>query len=86
VIDRAGGYDLTETHAGLAAILNDLHKGRDTGAVWSGVIDASAVLMSTLSLTGLNLIFYLHKRRLPGLLLLGSGCLIACLVYAVWVP
>jgi uncharacterized protein len=86
VIDRAGRYELTETHAGLAAILNDLHKGRDTGAVWSGIIDASAVLMSALSLTGLILIFYLHKRRLPGMLLLGAGCLMACLVYAVWVP
>jgi uncharacterized protein len=86
VIDRAGSYDLTETHAGLAAILNDLHKGRDTGAVWSGIIDASAILMSTLSLTGLILILYLHKRRLAGLVLLGAGCLIACLVYAVWVP
>jgi hypothetical protein len=86
VIDRAGRYELTETNAGLAAILNDLHKGRDTGAVWSGIIDASAVLMSALSLTGLILIFYLHKRRLPGMLLLGAGCLMACLVYAVWVP
>lgn len=85
VIDRAGRYDITQTHAGLAAILNDLHKGRDTGKVWSGFIDASAVLMIAVSLTGLILIFYLHKRRVAGMLLLGAGCLIAYLVYAIWV-
>jgi hypothetical protein len=87
VIDRAAGrYDVTETHAGLVAILNDLHKGRDTGRIWSNVIDVTAVLMTAVSLTGLILIFYLHKRRLPGLLLLAGGCLLAYLVYTIWVP
>jgi hypothetical protein len=87
VIDRAAGrYDITETHSGLVAILNDLHKGRDTGRIWSKMIDVSAVLMTAVSLTGLILIFYLHKRRLPGLLLLAAGCLLAYLVYAIWVP
>ena len=86
-IERATGrYDIVETRAGLAAILNDLHKGRDTGGVWSKFIDASAVLMTLVSLTGLILILYLHKRRLPGLLLLAAGCLLGYLVYAVWVP
>jgi hypothetical protein len=87
VIDRADGrYDITVTHAGLAAILNDLHKGRDTGGVWSRLIDVSAVLMTAVSLSGLVLIFYLHKRRLPGLLLLAAGCLLVYLVYVTWVP
>ena len=87
VIDRTtGSYDITETHAGLVAILNDLHKGRDTGRIWSKIIDVSAFLMTAVSLTGLILILYLHKRRLPGLLLLAAGCLLGYLVYAVWVP
>jgi hypothetical protein len=87
VIDRAAGrYDITETHAGFVAILNDLHKGRDTGKTWSRIIDLSAVLMTAVSLTGLILIFYLQKRRLPGLLLLAAGCLLSYLVYAIWVP
>jgi hypothetical protein len=87
VIDRAAGrYDITETHAGLIAILNDLHKGRDTGKVWSKVIDISAILMTAVSLSGLILIFYLHKRRVPGLLLLAAGCLLAYLVSVIWVP
>ena len=42
-IDRATGkYDLTETRQGLASVLNDLHKGRDTGTVWAAIITPSS--------------------------------------------
>ena len=35
-IDRdTNKYDLTETRNGFIAVINDLHKGRDTGASWS---------------------------------------------------
>jgi hypothetical protein len=86
-IDRAAGsYDITETHAGLVAIFNDLHKGRDTGKTWAKVIDICALLMGAVSLTGLILLLYLHKRRIPGLLLLAGGGLLAYLIYALWVP
>ena len=35
-IDRESGhYRLTETYHGFIAVINDLHKGRDTGPVWS---------------------------------------------------
>ena len=37
---------------GFFAVLNDLHKGRDTGSAWARVIDLSAVLMTLVSLTG----------------------------------
>jgi len=53
---------------------------------WSNVIDVTAVLMTAVALTGLILIFYLHKRRVPGLLLLAAGCLLAYLVSVIWVP
>ena len=37
-IDRESGhYRLTETYHGFIAVINDLHKGRDTGPVWSVV-------------------------------------------------
>jgi len=39
-LDRATGtYDSTETRMGFVALMNDLHKGRDSGRVWSWVID-----------------------------------------------
>jgi uncharacterized protein len=87
VIERSSGqYRLTVTRMGLAAVLNDLHKGRDAGHVWAHLIDLSAVLMALVSLTGLVLIFFLYKRRLSGLLVLGSGVAICILVYRFCVP
>jgi len=84
-IDRAtGNYDLTVSPFSLVAVLNDLHKGRDTGRKWSAVIDFSAVLMTLVSLTGLTLIFFLNKRRFSGLVLVAVGALLCCLVYFFW--
>ena len=80
-IDRAtGNYDLSVSPFSLVAVLNDLHKGRDTGKKWSAVIDFSAVLMTLVSLTGLTLIFFLNKRRFSGLVLVAVGALLSCLV------
>lgn len=87
LIDRAtGSYEVTETRVGWVAILNDLHKGRDTGKAWSRLIDLSAVLMTLVSITGLALIFFLHKKRVTGLLALGAGAVLCYLAYVVWVP
>ena len=86
-IDRANGkYELTENRMGLVAILNDLHKGRDSGKPWGVVIDVSAILLTLVSLTGLILIFFLFKRRTSGLLVLAAGALLCFLAYAIWVP
>src|SRR5215475_964266 len=83
---ETGEYELTETRSGLIAAINDLHKGRDTGRVWSWLIDASAVLMTVISLTGLILIWFLKRRRLSGLVLAGV-CGVACyLIYLFLVP
>jgi hypothetical protein len=87
LIDRVTGkYELTENRMGLVAILNDLHKGRDTGKPWGLVIDISAILLTLASLTGLILIFFLFKRRTSGLLVLAGGALLCYLAYAIWVP
>ena len=86
-VDRkTGKYDLTETRLGLVAVANDLHKGRDTGAIWKAVIDVSAGLLTFISLTGLVLIYFIHKHRLAGIILLAAGAAAAALLYAVWVP
>ena len=85
-IDRkTGEYDLTVSRFGFVAVLNDLHKGRDTGSKWSTIIDFSAVLMTLVSLTGLTLIFFLNKRRLFGLVIAITGALLCYLAYAMWV-
>jgi len=85
-IDRATGkYDLTVSPFSLVAVLNDLHKGRDTGKKWSALIDFSAVLMTLVSLTGLTLIFFLNKRRFSGLVLVAVGALLCFLFYSIWI-
>ena len=83
---RTGRYELTETRMGLFAVLNDLHKGRDAGNAWAVIIDISAVLMTFVSLTGLLLIFFLHKRRLSGLLAALAGAGLCYLAYVAFVP
>ena len=86
-IDRTNGsYEITETRQGLVAVLNDLHKGRDTGTAWAWIIDVSAGLMTLVSITGFVLIFYLQKRRVSGLLAVGIGAVLCWVVYVIWVP
>ena len=86
-IDRANGkYDLNEVRSGLVAVMNDLHKGRDTGKVWSAAIDASAILLVLVSLTGLILIWFIYKRRTSGLVLAAVATLACWLLYRLFVP
>ena len=67
-------------------MVNDLHKGRDTGAVWSLVIDLSAGLMTFISLTGLVLLFYLKLRRVPGVVVALVGTVVLIVIFRFWVP
>jgi Putative PepSY_TM-like len=78
-------YNLSVSPFRFVTLLNDLHKGRDTEAKWSAVIDFSAILMSLVSLPGLTLIFFLNKRRGSGLILVAVGALLGRLVYSLWV-
>jgi hypothetical protein len=85
-IDRStGNYDLTISPFSLVVVLNDLHKGRDTGKKWSAVIDFSAILMTLVSVTGLTLIFFLNKRRFSGLVMVVVGALLCYIVYFLWI-
>jgi hypothetical protein len=83
---RTGSYELTESRLGLVAIANDLHKGRDTGGVWKVLIDVSAALLTFISLSGLMLLYFIHKHRLAGVILLIAGAAASAALYWVWVP
>jgi hypothetical protein len=80
-----GRYRVTEERQGVVAVLNDLHKGRDTGPVWSAVVDLSAGLTASAALTGLFLLFYVRRRRAPGLLtaMVGTALLAAAFLLGV---
>jgi len=86
-VDRSTGiYELSETTTGWVGVLNDLHKGRDSGKNWALLIDISAIFMILVSLTGLIMLFYLKKKRIPGLLVLIVGGILLYLIYLVAVP
>lgn len=85
-VDRASGdYELTTTSAGFIGVINDLHKGRDTGAAWSLFIDVSGILLALVSLTGIVLLLFLKRRRLSGLLIAALGLLLTWLIYTIWI-
>lgn len=87
IVDRrTGKYEVTESRLGLVAVLNDLHKGRDTGNTWKWVIDVSALLLTFISLTGLVLLYFIHKHRVAGIVLLLAGGALTGLMYWAWVP
>jgi hypothetical protein len=86
-IDRdTGKYDLTETRNGFVAVINDLHKGRDSGKAWSIFIDVSAILLTLVSASGLLLVWFIHKRRVTGFLLAIAGAVVSVLLYRLFVP
>jgi hypothetical protein len=86
-IDRAShNYDVTAVSSGFVAVMNDLHKGRDSGKAWAWLIDASAVLLVLVSLTGLILIWFVYKRRLAGLILAALGAILVIGIYRCMVP
>lgn len=81
-----GSMKMTELRLGVFAVLNDLHKGRDSGKGWGWLIDISAVFLTLVSLTGLLMLLFLKKRRLSGLIITVVGGIICYLVYLFFVP
>ena len=80
-----GTYELRSTSAGFVGLLNELHRGRDAGPVWSIVLDVAAVSLLLVSLTGIVLLLYLKKKRFSGLLVAALGLLLAYIVYKIFI-
>jgi len=83
---RSGKYEFSESRLGAVAVLNDLHKGRDTGGAWKLLIDVSAGLLTFISLSGLVLLYFIHKHRVAGVVLLLAGGALTALIVWAWVP
>ncbi len=71
---KTGVFRMTVLGEGPVGVLNDLHRGHDSGAAWARVIDLCAVFLITISLTGIALLFYLKKMRLSGFATVAAGC------------
>jgi hypothetical protein len=86
-IDKAESTAHVESeNRGFLGKLADLHKGADTGTVWSWTIDVAAILLVVSSLTGMITLVALRARRRTGFAVCLLGVLSVLLIYVVWVP
>jgi hypothetical protein len=86
-INRVDGSGQVERESrGFFGKLDDLHKGLDTGNVWSWTIDVAAILLVVSSLTGMVTLLALRARRRTGFIVCGLGVLTILIIYGLWVP
>lgn len=86
VVDRATGEtQVTTEDRGKIGILTDLHKGASAGRIWSLVIDAAAILLILVSLTGLVLLLSLPRRRWLSISVTIIGAAAVIVIYAFFV-
>ncbi len=83
---KDGKFELSELKMGIGAVVNDLHKGRDSGKAWGWLIDASAIFLVLVSLSGLVMLLFLKKRKVSGLLIALLGGVFCWLMYYLLVP
>ncbi|MGF1923125.1 MAG: PepSY-associated TM helix domain-containing protein [Bacteroidia bacterium] len=81
-----GSYEVSEVKMGIMAVMNDLHKGRDSGTGWSWIIDISAVFLILVSLSGLILLCFIKKKRVAGFITGAVGLALCYLIYIIFVP
>jgi uncharacterized protein len=86
-INRAAGTAEVEKESrGFLGRLGDLHKGFDSGTVWSWTIDVAALLIVISSLTGIVTLIALRARRRVGFTVGALGVLTVVAIYLMWVP
>ncbi len=83
---ETGSYEVSEVKMGIMAVMNDLHKGRDSGKGWSWIIDISAVFLILVSLSGLILLCFIKKKRIAGFITGVIGLALCYLIYVIFVP
>ncbi|MCP3993410.1 MAG: peptidase [Actinomycetia bacterium] len=79
----SASFDLTVEQQGFVAVMNDLHKGRDTGSAWGWVIDISAGFLVAISATGLTMQFLIRKRRRSALISAVAGAMVSLIL--IWI-
>lgn len=80
-IDTASGaVEFETTDRGTISLLNDLHKGRNTGPAWALFLDVFAVACLVFCLSGLFLLHFHARQRAMTWPLVGLGLLIPLLI------
>ncbi|MDC8015765.1 PepSY-associated TM helix domain-containing protein [Tahibacter soli] len=85
-VDFADGkVEYEKTDRGWVSWLNDLHKGRNTGPVWTWFIDVFAVACFVFAVTGLLLLQFHAQRRPSTWPLVGLGLLVPVLLALLFI-
>lgn len=80
-----GAIEYERTDRGLISYLNDLHKGRNTGVMWSWFIDLFAMACLVFSITGLLLLKLHAAQRGMTWPLVGLGLLLPLLLALLFI-
>ena len=83
---ESGLLILEEQDDGTVALINDLHKGRHSGAAWAALIDLVALVCIFFSVTGIILLMVHASKRSFTWPLVGLGTVIPILIYWIFVP
>lgn len=67
IVRKDGSFKVTELKMGVGALLNDLHKGSNTGKGGNWFIDVSAVFLALVSLSGLMMLLLGRTKKISGL-------------------
>lgn len=81
----SGDIEYERTDRGWIAYLNDLHKGRNTGGVWSWFLDIFAVACLIFSLTGLVLLKMHAGNRAATWPMVGLGLVLPAVLALIFI-
>ena len=84
-VDRNdGAYTVTITSSDWLGVLNDLHRGHDATRSWRLLMDATAIFLCGVSLSGILLVVVFYRRRAAVMVLLLCGVAIAVGILSEW--
>lgn len=82
----SGEIEIETQQGNFISLINDLHKGRNTGKYWQWLIDVSAVVILLFSFTGVFILFQNAKHRKNASTILIAGITTPVILYFLFVP
>ena len=82
VMTDTGEMEITQKPASTVSMLNDLHRGKNSGLAWSWLIDISAIIVIALSLVGYILFLSIKTRLVTHLVLTAAS--LALIILLIW--
>ena len=77
-----GEVEVTQKPATTVSLINDLHRGKNSGTAWSWLIDISAIVIMILSIAGFILFLSIKTRLMTHLLITASS--LAVMILLIW--